>query len=133
MLRAESSGSLRIVAGGVLGAAVAGVYLLPMLAHLSEVVVPQSAGGQWWRLNFLFDSDAFMMPRLRRTLEDAANLPASGLVVSLAVLGVLRRWGSGAGIGASAGPDVREPEAPVDTMRAVSSGVRSGASWGRMK
>ncbi len=87
-LRTEWSGFLLIVASGALGAAVAGVFLLPMLAHLSEVVVPQSAGGEWWRVNFLFDSDAFMTPRLRRTLEDAAILPASGLVISLAVLGI---------------------------------------------
>ena len=94
-LRAELSGSLRIVAGGALGAAVAGVYLLPMLAHLPQVVVPQAPDGGWWTLNFLFDRDAFMLPRLRRTLEDAALLPASGLVISLAVLRTLRRSGSG--------------------------------------
>ncbi len=129
-LRRELSGSLRIVAAGALGAAVAGVYLLPMLAHLSEVVVPQSAGGAWWRQNFLFDSDAFMMPRLRRTLEDAAILPASGLVISLAVLGILRRSGSGADSGASSGLDVRETEAPVDPKQAVSNGVGLLAAFG---
>jgi len=130
VLRQALSGSLRIVAAGVLGAAVAGVYLLPMLAHLSEVVVPQSAGGSWWRQNFLFDSDAFMMPRLRRTLEDAAILPASGLVSSLAVLGILRRSSSGTDGGASSGPDGRETEVPVDPKHAVSSGVQLLAAFG---
>ena len=93
--RAELSGSLQIVVAGALGAAVAGVYLLPMLVHRPEMFVPQTVNAEWWRLNFLFDSDAFMMPRLRRTLEDAALLPASGLVMSLAILGVLRRSGPG--------------------------------------
>ena len=129
-LRRELSGSLRIVAGGALGAAVAGVYLLPMLAHLPQVVVPQSAGGEWWTQNFLFDRDAFMVPRLRRTLEDAALLPASGLVISLAVLRMLRRLGSAEGIGASAGLDVIETETSADPRRTTSSGVWLLATFG---
>ena len=130
VLRAELSGSLRIVAAGALGAAVAGVYLLPMVAHLSEVVVPQSADGEWWRVNFLFDRDAFMMPRLRRMFEDAAILPASGLVISLTVLGMLRRSRSGAGIGAPDGPGVEEVETSVEPRRSISSGVPLLATFG---
>ena len=129
-LRAELSGSLQIVVAGALGAAVAGVYLLPMLVHLPQMFIPQTVSGEWWSLNFLFDSDAFMMPRLRRTLEDAALLPASGLVMSLAILGVLRRSGPVERIGASAGPDVMETETSADPRRTASSGVRLLATFG---
>lgn len=122
-LRAEVSGSLRIVAGGVLGAAIAGVFLLPMLAHLPQMSIPQQAGGEWWSLNFLFDDDAILMPRLRRTLEDAALLPVSGLLISLVMLGVLRKSGSTERIEASAGPTVTEPETSAARWRSASSGV----------
>ncbi|MCH8811340.1 MAG: hypothetical protein IID07_05880 [Gemmatimonadetes bacterium] len=123
VLRAELSGSLRIVAGGVLGAAIAGVFLLPMLAHLPQMSIPQQAGGEWWSLNFLFDDDAILMPRLRRTLEDAALLPVSGLLISLVMLGVLRKSGSTERIEASAGPAVTEPETSAARWRSASSGV----------
>ena len=93
-LRAERSGSFRMVVAGTLGAAVAGVYLLPMLVYRPEMYVPQTVNAEWWRLNFLFDNDAYMLPRLRRTLEDAALLPIGGVVMSLTILGLLRRAGS---------------------------------------
>jgi len=91
--RAEPSGSLRMVGAGALGAAVASVYVLPMLVHRPEMYVPQTTPFEWWRINFLFDSEAHLSPRLRMTLENAALLPAAGLVLSLVVLGVLRRSG----------------------------------------
>ena len=125
LLREEWRGSLAMVAGGALGAAVAGVYLLPMFVRRPQMFIPQIASGEWWRQNFLFDSDAFMMPLLRRTLEDAALLPLSGLLMSLAVLWVIRRSGS-----ASITPAIMGVEPSPQPRSAASIGVPLLATFG---
>ena len=130
VLRAESSRSVSIVAAGALGVALAAVYLLPMLVYRHEMFIPQIASGEWWRQNFLFDSDAFMMPRLRRTLEDTALVPGSGLLISLAILGFLRRSGSARRIEVSAGSEVVEVTTPSSPRSAASSGVLLLAVFG---
>ena len=130
VLRAESSRSASIVAAGALGVTVAAVYLLPMLVHRPDMFIPQIASGEWWRQNFLFDSDAFMMPRLRRTLEDTALVPGSGLLISLAILGVLRRSDRARRRVASAGAGVAETATRSDARFTASSGILMLAVFG---
>jgi len=129
-LRAESSRSVSIVAAGALGTAIAAVYLLPMLVHRPDMFIPQVASGEWWRQNFLFDSDAFMMPRLRRTLEDTALVPGIGLLMSLVILGVLRRSGSAPRVEVSAAPQVPDTPERSRARSPVSSGVLLLAVFG---
>jgi hypothetical protein len=129
-LRAESSRSVSIVAAGALGTAIAAVYLLPMLVHRPDMFIPQVASGEWWRQNFLFDSDAFMMPRFRRTLEDTALVPGIGLLMSLVILGVLRRSGSAPRVEVSAAPQVPDTPERSRARSPVSSGVLLLAVFG---
>ena len=87
-------GGLRVVAGGVWGSLMAGVYLVPALAEMPAVNVPH-VGSAMYRGNFLFQPDgSAMRAGLQSVFDRMGIFPALALVVALGAIEAARQRGA---------------------------------------
>jgi hypothetical protein len=83
--------ALRVVAGGAWGILIAGVYLLPAVIEMRAVSVPLETS---YRSNFLFQASGTWMTRGLKSVFDRMGLiPATALVLSLAISAAALSWG----------------------------------------
>ncbi len=81
-----------VVLGGLWGAAIAAVYLLPAVAEMRFVRVAFAEGVPLYRSNFLFQkSGSWMSEGLQSTFDRMGLFPAVALVLSLGLLEAARR------------------------------------------
>ena len=87
----KAAAAIPVAAGGILGALIAAVYLIPAVLELPAVVVPENARSHF-ASNFLFQGSAsWMSPGLRSLFDRMGLFPAAAAGIAIVLLLVLRR------------------------------------------